>query len=54
MNEDGKVPGWDDGEFGRKLGQIITTTSDKISYTDDKDVSTLAFLTGNRPQSPLH
>lgn len=53
MNEDNKSPGWDDEEFGRKLSQIITAVSSKISYTDDKDVSTLPFLTGSRPQSPF-
>ena len=52
MNKDRKVPGWDNREFGRKVGQIITNALDKIRYTDEKDVSTLAFLTGRRPQSP--
>ena len=36
-----KVPGWEDGEFGHKLGELITTIVDIIKSTidDAKEVS---------------
>ena len=40
-----KIPGWKDGEFGHKLGELINTIVDLIKQTiqDEKEVCTLAF-----------
>lgn len=40
-----KIPGWQDGEFGHKLGELITYIVENIKQTieDDKEVCKLAF-----------